>query len=226
MVSSLPRSSPLRGRSLLTLTGVGSLVLLLGCPATQEKFDEFVDRQDAIEGDTSGGGGMGACTPPAVGEADGLYIFALSARVAPKTPVLFETTLTTADDGGGNLTISLSLLPIDAETRSMIVGAAITVGPIVVDPEGAFTAEFPPILTVAGSANPISGTELEATNVVLSGTLCTPTVQICGSVTGNVTKPLPIDLAGSSFSMEPIASAGVYPPQPQIDCAGNLADAL
>jgi hypothetical protein len=222
----MPLASVLQGpRAFLAAVGTGLLLSAssAACVDPAGALDDFNER--AAEADfststTSGAGGGDACAVPAAGEVDGNYLFALSAKIAKTKPVLFYAKLTTEDASG--LNFSLNLQPLNAKDRKTPEGDAIDVGPYPVAADGTFSAALP-MLTVAGAANPVSGSLLEAT-VTLVGTLCAPADFICGDVTGSVTKPIAIpDLTGSAFTMQRITDEAAYP-EPLINCAGDPAE--
>jgi hypothetical protein len=213
-----------------TSVAFGVAAILAGCPDTEGEFDKFIDRYEAINSTatatTGTGGGGGGCAAPAVGEADGDFVFVLSAKLNPTLPVLFDSQLTTAD-GASGLELSFTLWALDAKDRSTKVGSSLgSFGPYAVGADGAFTAALPP-LVVVGEANPFSGTELRTENVVLTGSVCGDDLDlICGDVTGNVVKPITFNLQGSTFAFERLSAPGTYPPQPIINCAGDQAKPL
>ncbi|MCC6523610.1 MAG: hypothetical protein IT373_13215 [Polyangiaceae bacterium] len=176
---------------------------------------------------TSTGSGGGCNDVPTAGEVDGEFFFALSAFLNPQKPVVFDSTLTTTQ-GANGLEYSLDLQPLAASDRTTPVGSVIHVGPLPVDADGTFDSALPE-LTVPGAANPITvGSDIVAT-ITLHGELCGTADFICGPVTGNTTKPLPLNLAsnpGSNFTMERVTTPGTYPEPPQINCAGALANPL
>jgi hypothetical protein len=104
------------------------------------------------------------------------------------------------------------------------VGQKLLLGPFPVQANGAFRADMPG-LAVPGAANPVTGGDILA-NVVLEGSLCGDARSFCGTVTGNVSSPLPLDLAGSTFTLTRVDPPADPPTRPPIDCAGNLSDPL
>lgn len=203
-----------------------SALLLLACADPGASFDDFVARDVKLrpkpgEGGSGGGGGGGssACTLPAAQAADGDFLFSLSASLDPSKPVMFLGTFTTeAKDQG--LTFKLTLQPLLAVDRKTPTGNPLPVGPFDIGADGSFVANLPQ-LTVPGDANPIStGLELEATTT-LAGSLCA-TDFLCGAVSGKVTKPLELDLMGSTFAMTKITDPSAYPPV-VINCAKTPA---
>ncbi|MGK3999523.1 hypothetical protein [Sorangium sp. So ce1024] len=190
--------------------------LLAGCADPEGRFDDFQARDTAIREDQAGGdggsdgsgGGGGASCVPEAGAPDGDFFFNLSAYLNPRTPIVFLARLTTeASDGG--LSFSLRFQPLEAADRRTPTGEPFDVGPYEVSDDGQFTAELPTIV-VPGNANPFSGSELEAT-ITLTGALCAPVDFVCGDVTGNVARPLALDLEGSTFAMERITDPASYP---------------
>ena len=210
-------STLLRRTACLTTT-LGLGWALVGCPDPGGSFDDFTERKNQIDQATgtstgTGTGGGAPCVVPMAGEADGDFLFALSAKISPKKPVLFLATVTTPADAsaGGGIDVGLVLQPLDAADRKTPVGAALDLGQYPVDAEGHFVAALP-TLTVEGAANPISGSLLEAT-VTLTGSICAPADFVCGQVTGSVAQPIPInDLTGSTFAMSRIEDPNAYPP--------------
>ncbi|WP_437926109.1 hypothetical protein WMF37_44905 [Sorangium sp. So ce291] len=197
--------------------------LLLGCADPEGRFDDFQDRDTTIreeqasgEGgsDGSGGGGGGGSCLPVEGAPDGDFFFSLSAYLNPQAPIVFLSTMTSEarDDG---LSISLRFQALEAADRKTPTGTPVDVGPYEVSADGQFTAELPTIV-VPGNANPISSNELEAT-ITLSGALCAPADFVCGDVTGTVTRPLSLNLKGSTFAMQRITDPDSYP-APVINC--------
>ena len=229
-----PRTvSPMLLRSLLqsprywfATAVIGAGLSLVACADPDGAFEDFNKRYAEIplatsSSGTGGGGGAPACEVPVAGEVDGDYIFALSAKIAKKKPVLFLTTLTTADDNG-TLTMSLHMQALTATDRKTPIGDIIDIGPSPVEADGSFKIDFPTIQT-PGAANPVSGSLLEST-VTIASSLCKPADFICGDVTGNLTKPLAIpDLTGSTFTMQRITDPAAYP-DPVINCAKDPAD--
>ena len=104
------------------------------------------------------------------------------------------------------------------------VGSKLALGPFPVDASGTFRATMNG-LAVPGAANPVTNGDILA-NVVLTGSLCGDARSFCGTVTGNVVTPLPLDLAGSTFTLTRVDPPADPPTRPAVDCAGTLADPL
>jgi hypothetical protein len=200
----------------------GTVVLLgsAACTPPEEEFNAFVERYNAAFPPVVVEGCQGdPCTPPAMGEPDGNYLFALSAVLDPAKPVLFDTQLTF---NGTQLTLNLT--PINAMDRMTLVPPPIDLPPFDVGADGCFVGDFPPI-TVPGAANGISGAEIVA-DVAITGRLCGGEVFVCGIVTGNLVMPFMFDLAMSTFTLEQVGAMGMDPTLPKINCNGDLAEPL
>ena len=208
-------------------------LLLVGCVDPEGSFDDFGDRFDETKGTGGSGGGAGSgggpgdggsCMPPAAGEMDGQFFFALSAVISPKKPISFLADVTTADDAGAT-TMTLTLQPLRADDRTTPIGSPIPLDPIPLGADGAYSSALPPLM-VDGDANPITpGTAIEAT-VTLSGQVCGVEDFYCGSVGGMVSSPIELGLDGSTFTLERVAMGGSLPAPPKINCAGDLAGDL
>ena len=82
------------------------------------------------------------------------------------------------------------------------VGDRVDVAAVPYREDGSFAADLGEV-TVPGRANPISGTDIVATVVIEVSALPKKDdlpVRFCGSVSGMVSVPLPLDLAGSSIA--------------------------
>lgn len=208
-------------RTTLASAALPCAALLIGCADPGGRFDDFEARDTTIResqaggdggGDdgTGGGGGRGGgdgCLPEA-GAVDGDFFFNLSAYLLPQAPIVFLASLTTAASDGG-LSFSMTFQALEVADRRTPTGSPADVGPYELSEDGTFTAELPTIV-VPGNANPISGSELEAT-ITLAGTLCAPADFVCGDVTGTASRPVELDLKGSTFAMERITDPSSYP---------------
>ncbi|HSO00070.1 MAG TPA: hypothetical protein VLS89_17375 [Candidatus Nanopelagicales bacterium] len=197
---------------------------LTGCADPEDELNDFVERRDQISTTgTTTTTDTGGCTVPAAGAIDGDYLLALSATLNPAKPILFLAQVTTSAMGDG-LGFSMNLQALTAADRSTPVGAATDVGPFQVNADGSFVADLPP-LTVPNTANPITGSEIQA-DATMTGSLCDPAEFICGTVTGTAIASITLNLDGSTFTMEKVPTPGAYPEPPQINCAGTLAEPL
>lgn len=217
-IQALGSPSP-RANLLGSIAVIGALALALaaaGCADPDGQFEAFGTRYDQDNATSTAPFDAGPCPPTKVGEADGDYFFTLAAKINKKKPLALLAKLTTQAMGAG-VTFKLDLQPLLAADQKTPTGVPFNgLGPYAVASDGSFTAALPE-LTVPGNGNPVTGTDLVAT-VTLAGHLCGKGDFICGDVTGNVTKPLPLDLKGSSFTLQRITDPTKYP-TPLIDCA-------
>ena len=210
-------------RSLMVAVLAAGLALT-GCPNTEASFDDFGDRYDEInKNKTTVTTGGGDCTTYAEGEADGDYLFALSAKLSPKRAFALPATRTTTDDGAGGLSVGLTLQPLSKMDQTTPVCSAISFTDLAVGADGQFVWDLGEV-TLCGDANPISVSEV-VTTLTLTGELCGGEKAgfVCGAASGIVSKPLSMyDLAPeSAFTMQKIDGAV---PFPVIDCAKTPAE--
>jgi hypothetical protein len=162
--------------------------------------------------------------PAALGEPDGLYFFSLVPPQSPKKPAPLLATLTTTADGSTGLSFSLELQPVDAEDRMTQVGDPFTVGPFEVNADGSFEADWGPF-AVPGETNPLTPSVLEA-DIVTLGALCTMQDDVCGIASGQITSPVVLDIAGSTFYMEKIDDIADHTEPVLLNCAGDTGNTL
>jgi len=200
---------------------IAGLLLSAGCTTAEDEFNAFRERYEPLYPPIVVEGCSGdPCTPPTPPEADGQYLFTLSAALGPTTPVLLDAQVTY--DAAG---LSMTTQALRADDRTTKIGDVVMLGPFTVAPDGCFQADFPP-LNVPGEANPITGNPITA-DVTLIGRLCsmtTPPGFFCGDITGAVTAPANIDLGGSTFTFEKTAMPDMYPNPPKINCNQDPAD--
>ena len=178
-----------------------------------------------------------APVPEPAGPADGKYLFALSAgQVVADKPLLFDADVKIVE-GSAGAELDITLTPLGTPYRAIEstpmtpVGAAIPLGAYPIATDGTFTAELPQI-TVAGDANSISPRDLEAT-VVMKGTICGNAegeglVKLgffCGTISGQVTEPIDIDLEEAKNSFTFLKYDGALPGEADIlyNCNGDVA---
>ncbi|MBI4706286.1 MAG: hypothetical protein HY744_34755 [Deltaproteobacteria bacterium] len=172
----------------------------------------------------------GCITAPAdAAQIAGDYLFALSAYLDPSNPVLFAAKVTAAPGSGGAIELGLHLEALAAADRKTVVGnEPEDFGPFTAGADGCFDGELGHV-AVAGAANPISGSNLVVEEAVLHGALCAPGDFHCGTVTGKVTEPIPVDLSskgGSHFTLQRLDEPGKYPEPPYINCEKDEAKPL
>jgi hypothetical protein len=219
----LQRSSVMIRRSIIVLF---ALPLCVACVDPGGDFAAFASRATVSKpGPGDAGADAAKCT---VGPSSvtGQYLLALSVTLAPTKPIVVLTDLSTPvfDGPGGGTGVLFEAQPLSATDRLTPVGQKLVLGPFPVDASGTFRATLSG-LEVAGAANPVTGGDIAA-NVVLTGSLCGDARSFCGTVTGNVERPLPLDLAGSTFTLTRVEPSTDPPRRPAIDCAGTLSDPL
>jgi len=175
-------------------------------------------------GDGGGGGGGGAENAPKVCDAshdalDGPYFVALTPSVSAKKPIALEVQLTTTI--GAGVLAEMTVQPLDANDRMTKVGEPFTVAPFVVESDGTFVANWG-VVTLPAEANPMAPEAL-VLDVTQDGSLCP---SVCGMVTGEITSPVKLDLAGSTFAMQKGATAESHGEPPTLNCEGDVANSL
>jgi hypothetical protein len=175
----------------------GTLVLgALGCVDPSERYDDFLERTAAIrEMDSS------VVVPGDRFDWSGRYLLALSTSLSPTKPLLFALDAELSDDLA---TIDLTFQPLttdDDDEPRVAIGDAIDVADVPYASDGTFSADLGEV-TVPGRANPITGSDIIATVQLMASTQAGDSGTggvVCGQVTGMVSVPLSIDLAGSTF---------------------------
>jgi hypothetical protein len=166
-------------------------------------------------GGAGGSGGTAGCAPLTPNQQLGIYHLALSTILAPTKPILYRASVTGGVDGSLSW-LDLVAEPLDAKDRTTVVGPAIFLSS---SPSSTNMLHFgPTTVTVPAAANPITGTEIEAT-VELNGELCGSSPFYCGDMSGTVSKPIALDLTGSKFALETEASPAIH-----VNCQMQVAD--
>lgn len=237
-----------RGRRLRTRFCAG-LAALLCCACTDpgdryrafvERFessrDAQVDEPDASDmvGDAANEGGTDeppTCALPDPDEFTGTYVMSVSLALAPGRPIVTLID-TTASMEGDVWVLELSQQPLSAADRMTPVGERGEVQRFEFTDTDFETTPFDSF--TPAEANPITGTDAEAV-LILRGTLCSvrgddnPDATVdswCGTVGGEILRPLPMPLDGSTFAAVRVADAQSIPTDLPINCAGDLADPL
>ena len=205
------------------LAGVAAIALG-GCPEPEKRFREFVGRAPTVDAGAAvedGGGG-------AIADVTGTFLLAIATTIAPDRPLQFLAEVTLTPAAAGTATLSLVAQPLSVAARTA-VGSPIAVSNVAVDARGRLTLPFG-AQTVTGAANPISGSDILAT-ITLTGAIASAD-RFCGTVTGMVTMPIQIDLAGSVWGAirVPAGTVGTALPPPDTTCVlaapldGGFAD--
>jgi hypothetical protein len=177
-------------------------------------------RPMADAGRDSGRDASGCAIAP--GDVSGEYLFAISASIAPKQPIVALANVSTVSLDGGT-GIAFTIQPLAASDRTTPVDSPLALGPFPVSGSGAFRADISG-LQVSGAANPITPGAGISADLVLTGSLCGSGDFFCGNASGQATSPIVLDLTGSTFTMTKVADGGAPPTRPAIDCSGTLAD--
>ncbi len=178
-----------------------------------------VTEPNPTEPDTSSSEGTGSSGLTSVGvttgapSTDGEFFLAIYANpVAPTTPFQFVADVKAGD---GQVVMLLTPLSLDIASvdspREPVPPPFEVSGPI--DSDGLFTIEIPN-LSIPGSTNPVTGSDIEA-SATLEAVL--EMDRFCGRVSGMITVPAKIDLAGSTLEAVRI-EGGPLPLPAQIDC--------
>jgi hypothetical protein len=173
-----------------------SLATMPGCPSPEpeEKLDGFV-KETKEERDEAQA--MKMCPSTSVEDISGTFLFAIGAVISPATPLQFIATVTaTSSSSGGTATIEFQPLALD-------VGEPLILPAATIDPEGCFALNLGTTM-VTGMANPITGSDIVADLAIEGGTV-SPDLW-CGTVSGMVSMPLMLDLAGSTFAATRISA--------------------
>lgn len=201
---------------------MGSILVGLacfGCVDPEGQYDEFQDRDKKTtlpQGTGCGVDPSAPCDPVTVGALDGQWLFALSATLAPTKPILFFADVTSAD-AGGQVEWQWTLTPLDAKTREPVPGTPIEIDPSQIPADGQWSVTLPP-LDVPGAANPITGSDITA-EAGLTGDVCGGRDFLCGDVSGNVSKPIVLDLAGSTWTLQRLTAPDTLPDTIYINCS-------
>jgi hypothetical protein len=198
----------------------------IGCVDVEGDYDDYKER-DKKTTDPVGAGcdpdaGAAPCDPVTAGTLDGQWLFALSASLSPQSPLLFFANITSTDNAG-QIDWEWTVTPLDARTRTPLTGADVTFPNSTIPADGNWTVQLGTI-SVPGEANPITvGNVIEAQNVALTGSVCGGRDFLCGTVTGDVTKPLPLPLEGSTWTLQRLTAPDTLPGQIIVDCKCTLA---
>jgi hypothetical protein len=177
-------------------------VLLLGawlgcaCVDPEARYADFNERTSGMRGSDGG-----TVEPTERFDWSGRYLLALSTVLGPDQPLLFavdaevSSDLSTIDLGFQSLTTSQ-----DSQPRTPI-GDPFRVDYLPYPEDGTFSADLGEV-TVPGRANPITGSDIVAQVQLLASARMGDDElpqHFCGEVSGMVIRPVPFDLAGSTF---------------------------
>jgi hypothetical protein len=201
-------------------------VLLCGCLSPDARLDDFSERCEKDPDCLVQPIDLGPeCDPPAPGELDGTFLFALGA-VQPEYPLLFLADATTTPAPAGGTFLRLVLQPLQASDRQTEVCDPIVLEQLLIDERGEMNSRLP-LIEVPGLANPISGSRIEA-EPILRARFCSADGTAmpdfyCGFVEGQLLQPFELDIEGSSFSMQRVSLPYMKPDTIVVDCNGTPA---
>ncbi len=230
--------------AVLVIAGIATAFSGVACIQPEDTFKDFGERYDTIDeaSDPSATASVSTglivgCIPPAPGSVvEGTYLFALSAQLINEKPLFFKADVTFGDPAAPSITIALTPLRTPYREGTDNAGIAnmtelppaLTIGTFPLSPEGEFSGNLPKDLEVTGKANPFSPNNLVASITLDAGQVCevnegeAPRV-ICGTLSGEVTKPIPLDLDGDNYYAM-VKYDGTTLPDPIIfNCAADPA---
>lgn len=225
------RSAGCTVRSIASAALTVSLSILgaaAGCADPQASLDDFTERDCASKDqpyDESGCARLissGGCEPPAPGEADGRYLFAIAASLSPTKPVLFSAQITTTAATNG-IDVAMVLEGISAEDRQTPLGDPQTFPTFFVDADGQFATDETEF-SLPGGANTVTPGNEAVVSISLTGRFCKQDLS-CGALDGVTIMPAGVPLEGSAFTILP-APEGEPFPDPVVDCEGTPAAPL
>jgi hypothetical protein len=171
------------------------------------------------DNDTVGDCVPSGCIPPTMaGEIDGDYFFALTPAQSPTKPAPMIATVTSTM-GNGGIEMTLSMQPINADDRVTPEGGPFTLGPFPIAADGSFDADWGSIV-LPGATNPLTASELGATVPSWRGNFCVGSPLICGTLDGDITMPVMLNIDGTTWAMVPM---DVHMEPAVINCAGDTA---
>jgi hypothetical protein len=217
-------------RSIVSAALTASLATLgvaAGCADPQGSLDDFTERDCASKEqpfDQTGCAKIisaGGCEPPAPGEADGRYLFVISASLLPSKPVLFQADITTTAATNG-IDVTMVLDGISKEDRQTPLGDPNEFPSFFVDADGQFSTDETEF-NLPGEANAVTGNDA-LVSLTLQGRFCKEDLS-CGALNGVTIMPAGVMLDGSTFTIMK-APEGEPFPDPLLDCEGTPAGPL
>ena len=210
--------------ALLPLCGLTLFCLsLVACPDPEGEYEAFNARRDEalanMAGEAAGemagemaGDMAGEMAGDVAGEmpeptsippiTSGTYLFGLAPTLNLERPMVFvaDVELEVNEDGSAGRIISMVLDPRTCDDLNVSAGEAVTFRPDMpseISSNTTYSADFG-TQVVAGSANCISGSRIEA-QIKLDGRV-TSEDTLCGELNGALILPYEADLAGSTFA--------------------------
>jgi hypothetical protein len=179
-----------RLRATVLLSTFSAVALLAGCPDPEGQFSAFNSRiPDGKPANT-----IDAPPLAEIPDITGTFLLAIY-TTATQTMIQTRVTIAMTKNGNGTATANFHIEYLDKTARTP-VGTPFDVNGIAISNAGEFTATLGTIV-VPVDADPL-GLGPTAENVSLPSHIESKDA-FCGSVEGNVTKPTPINLHGSTF---------------------------
>lgn len=174
-----------------------------GCPDSMGEFDEFIEKSEPFRVVPQ----AGVCTGPV--DLSGSYLLGAVVVVDKTKTLRFKLDLD-VDLAGNSISGDLQGIAVPPNNGATAVGTL--VGDVYsataeLDPtDGSFSLDFGEIV-VPTEANPILATAV-TTTITLTGCTST-TTDACGIIEGQISKPLELPLAGSSWALNPFPDSDV-----------------
>jgi hypothetical protein len=229
------RSGSMRRSNLTRLPALALLLAASGCPDPIGKFDEFVERIEALPEPDAGAPTFSCDEPtdlPDPEQLEGRYLFVVSTSIDPAKPFVYLLEVE-AEREGDEYTITMRDQPLRADDRMTPIGEFGAPRVFEVSPSGCFTSD-PTTFVIPMDANPILPVMVEST-LVFSGNVATAMFGEdgdmlvnfwCGNVDGKADTPLgEMNVDGSTFTATRITDEENYPPV-VINCAMEPAESL
>jgi len=183
----------------LATCGLAGAFALGGCPDSAGQFDEFIEKSEPFRVVPT----AGECLGPV--DLSGSFLMGASVVVDNTKPLRFKLDIT-VDLEGSTIETSLQAIAVPpnngATAPGTLVGEVYTVTADLDSLDGSFVLDFGSIV-VPVEANPILPAAVTA-EFMLEGCTSTPTAS-CGLISGRITAPAEIPLAGSTWAVTPLA---------------------
>jgi hypothetical protein len=156
-------------------------------------------------------------------DVSGTFLIGLTNDLLAGTmPIRFLSTQTVVNTGG-TYKVTLSFQPLD-KTTLLPVGTPANFPEVTVGQTGEFTVALPGELVIPAEADTLTQAAIVSNGVVVHGRI-TSEDNHCGTLEGNVTAPIPADLAAQHTTYGAIRVTSSSPPFPptQAKCTASSA---
>jgi hypothetical protein len=168
------------------------------------------DDGNELDDGASGSGDGADVTDDGAVQQDVEWLLAVSLFLSPSTPLQWHVLVDWED--GDVVEVRLTSLSLDVgstTTPRELVGEPTVANELFVDDVGQFAMRFDTLI-VPAEANPITGSEIVASDVRFTG-MGMPGELNCGLVTGTAVSPIETPLDGSTFGVVQITSVDDLP---------------